>query len=127
MASPTRRWLPIGHDVARAWRPAIDGEPAGTWGEIFGMPMTAHFLGGCVIGASPVGGRRRPLAPGLFATPVSTSLDGSAMPANPGANPALTITALAERAISIGLIRGSLTPGRRWGKRGDGWTWATWP
>ena len=49
---PNPTWLPVGHDVVRRLAGIVGGNPGGTWGEIFGMPMTAHFLGGCVIGAS---------------------------------------------------------------------------
>ncbi len=96
---PNPTWLPVGHEVVRRLAGKIGGRPAGTWGEIFGMPMTAHFLGGCVMGASAAEGvidrwHRVYGYPGLHV------VDGSALPANPGVNPALTITALAERAIS---------------------------
>jgi cholesterol oxidase len=96
---PNPTWLPVGHEVVRRLAAAVGGNPGGTWGEIFAMPMTAHFLGGCVIGASASEGvidqfHRVYSYPGLHV------VDGSAMPANPGANPALTITALAERAFS---------------------------
>ncbi len=62
-------------------------------------PTTAHILGGCIMGDSPETGVIRPdhqlwNYPGLFV------VDGSAVSANPGVNPSLTITALAERAMS---------------------------
>jgi cholesterol oxidase len=106
---PSPTWLPIGHDVARRLARTIGGSPAATWGEIFGMPMTAHFLGGCVIGSSISCGvidrfHRVYSYPGLHV------VDGSAVPANPGANPALTITALAERAFSYWPNRGEPDP-----------------
>ena len=53
---PNPTWLPVGHDVARRLAARIGGGPSGTWGEIFGVPMTAHFLGGCAIGASAAEG-----------------------------------------------------------------------
>ena len=116
---PNPRWLPIGHDVARRLAATIDGEPAGTWGEIFGVPMTAHFLGGCVIGASPSEGVVDPWhrAYGYDGLHI---LDGSAVPANPGVNPALTITALAERAISHWPNRGEPDPRPPLGEAGRG-------
>ena len=62
--------------------------------------MTAHFLGGCVIGADAehgvVDGWHR-----VFGHPGLHVVDGSAVSANLGANPSLTITAQAERAMSF--------------------------
>jgi cholesterol oxidase len=106
---PNPTWLPVGHDVVRRLAGIVGGNPGGTWGEIIGMPMTAHFLGGCVIGASAADGvidrwHRVYGYPGLHV------VDGSAMPANPGANPALTITALSERAFSYWPNKGEPDP-----------------
>ena len=41
-------------------------------------------------------------------------MDGSVMPANPGVNPSLTITALAERAMSLWPNNGEADTRRRW-------------
>ena len=63
------------------------------------IPSTAHILGGAVIGADPsrgvVDARQR-----VFGYENLLVCDGSAIPANVGVNPSLTITALAEHAIS---------------------------
>jgi cholesterol oxidase len=63
------------------------------------IPSTAHILGGAVIGADPSTGvidaRHR-----VFNYENLLVCDGSAIPANVGVNPSLTITALAERAMS---------------------------
>jgi cholesterol oxidase len=64
------------------------------------VPFTAHFIGGCPIGATPETGVIDPYHrvhgyPGLHV------VDGSAVSANLGVNPALTITAQAERAMSL--------------------------
>jgi cholesterol oxidase len=63
------------------------------------IPTTAHILGGAVIGADASHGvidrDHR-----VFGYANLMIVDGSAMPANPGVNPSLTITALAERAMS---------------------------
>ncbi len=96
---PSPAWLPIGHDLARRLAKQTGGRPAANWGEIFGMPLTAHFLGGCAIGASAGEGVVDPWHR-VYSYPGLHVVDGSAIPANPGANPALTITALAERAFS---------------------------
>jgi cholesterol oxidase len=63
------------------------------------IPTTAHILGGAVIGADPEhgvvdAGNR------VFGYENLLVCDGSAIPANPGVNPSLTITALAEHAMS---------------------------
>lgn len=63
------------------------------------IPTTAHILGGAVIGrdaASGVVDRYHR----VFGYRNLLVCDGAAMPANPGVNPSLTITALAERAIA---------------------------
>ena len=63
------------------------------------MPNTAHILGGATIGHSPEDGvvdsRQR-----VFGYENMLVCDGSAVPANVGVNPSLTITALSEHAMS---------------------------
>ena len=67
--------------------------------------MTAHPIGGCVIGDSPETGvvDRFHRVYGYDGLHIA---DGSVVPANLGANPALTITAMAERAMSLWPARG---------------------
>jgi cholesterol oxidase len=64
------------------------------------VPTTAHILGGAVIGADPghgvVDSRQR-----AFGYENLLVCDGSVVPANVGVNPALTITAMAERAMAL--------------------------
>ncbi len=98
MPNPT--WIPAGNDALRRVAAHIDGFPGSTLGEIFDIPMTAHLLGGCAIGGSPDRGvidayHRVYGHPGLHV------VDGSAISANLGVNPALTITAQAERAMAL--------------------------
>jgi cholesterol oxidase len=66
---------------------------------IFNIPTTAHILGGAVIGKDPehgvVDAHNR-----VFGYENLMICDGSAIPANPGVNPSLTITALAEHAMA---------------------------
>jgi len=63
------------------------------------IPMTAHILGGAVIGRDAehgvVDGEQR-----VFNYENLLVCDGSAVPANPGVNPSLTIVAMTERAVS---------------------------
>ncbi|WP_270886248.1 GMC oxidoreductase [Pedococcus sp. 5OH_020] len=78
-------------------------------GEIVNIPLTAHFLGGAVIGASPergvVDGYQR-----VWGYPDLHVVDGSAVSANLGVNPSLTITAQAERAMSLWPNKGEADP-----------------
>ncbi|HVV82731.1 MAG TPA: GMC family oxidoreductase [Kofleriaceae bacterium] len=97
-ANPT--YIPIGNEVARRFARKIDGVPKSSIFEVlFDIPTTAHILGGAVIGGSPdlgvVDTRHQAFGhPGLYV------VDGSMIPANLGVNPSLTITALAEHAMS---------------------------
>lgn len=63
------------------------------------IPTTAHVLGGAVIGADAMQGVIDENLK-VFGYHNMLVCDGSAMPANPGVNPALTITALAEHAMA---------------------------
>jgi cholesterol oxidase len=92
--------IDIGHQVTREFAHRINGIPAGTINEgLLNIPMTAHILGGVPFGLSDIQGVinldcQIHNYPGLYV------VDGSIMPANPGVNPSLTITALAEYAMS---------------------------
>lgn len=97
---PNPTWIPAGNEVTRRLADKIDGVAGGTWGEMFNMPMTAHFLGGAVIGESPDKGVIDPYHR-VFGYPSLFVVDGSAISANLGVNPSLSITAQAERAASL--------------------------
>ena len=47
---PNPTWIPAGNEVTRRIAKKIDGVAGGTWGELFNIPLTAHFLGGAAIG-----------------------------------------------------------------------------
>ena len=66
---------------------------------IFGIPTTAHILGGAVMGDNSQEGVINPDNQ-VFGYQNMYICDGSAISANPGVNPSLTITAIAERAMS---------------------------
>ena len=66
---------------------------------IMGTPLTAHILGGCVIGKDKDSGVID-LDHRVFGYENLYVCDGSAISANPGVNPALTISAMTERAMS---------------------------
>jgi cholesterol oxidase len=98
-AAPTAS-IPEATDLARRVADKLDGLPVSLVTETaLGVPTTAHILGGCCMGATAQDGvidrdHRVFGYDGLFV------VDGSAVSANPGVNPSLTITALAERAMS---------------------------
>jgi cholesterol oxidase len=96
---PIPSWIPKGHEAVRRIATEIGGDPGGAFTEMMNIPMTAHFLGGCVIGASAqegvIDGYQR-----VFGYPGLTVADGSAVSANLGVNPSLTITAQAERTFA---------------------------
>ncbi len=92
-------WVPEGHDLARVLAKQFDGTPGAVVTEPFGIPMTAHFLGGAVIAPNSSEGvldgyLRAHGQPGLHI------FDGAALSANPGVNPSLSIAAQAEWACA---------------------------
>ncbi|MEK6255791.1 MAG: GMC family oxidoreductase [Chloroflexota bacterium] len=92
--------IEVGHQVVHSFAEKINGIPAGTINEgLLGMPSTAHIIGGCPMGRSEEEGVVD-FECKVFNYPGLYVVDGSIMPANPGINPSLTITALAEYAIS---------------------------
>lgn len=97
---PNPTWIPAGNDATRRMARHIGGVAGGTWGEIFDIPLTAHFIGGCAIGADPEHGVIDPYHR-VHGYPTLSVVDGSAISANLGVNPSLTITAQAERAFSL--------------------------
>lgn len=97
---PNPTWIPAGNEATRRIAEKVGGVSAGTWGELFNIPMTAHFLGGCAIGDSPETGVIDPYHR-VYGYPTLSVVDGSAVSANLGVNPSLTITAQAERAASL--------------------------
>ena len=88
------------HELTRDFAARINGIPLGSIGEnLLNLPTTAHVLGGAPMGKNAEDG----VVDENFALHNYEGLyiiDGSIMPANPGVNPSLTITALAEYAMS---------------------------
>jgi cholesterol oxidase len=97
---PNPTWIPVGNEVTRRIAAKIDGVAGGTWGELFNIPLTAHFLGGAVIGDGPEHGVIDPYQR-VYGYPTLSVMDGAAISANLGVNPSLSITAQAERAASL--------------------------
>ncbi|OPX12646.1 GMC oxidoreductase [Mycobacterium sp. AT1] len=97
---PNPTWIPAGNEVTRRIAKKIDGVAGGTWGELFNIPLTAHFLGGATIGDSVENGVIDPYHR-VHGYPTLSVVDGAAISANMGVNPSLSITAQAERAASL--------------------------
>jgi len=87
----------------------IGGFAGGGWNDVFNVPMTAHFLGGAVIGDSQDTGVVDPYHR-VYGHDGLHVVDGAAVSANLGVNPSLTITAQAERALALWPNRGELDP-----------------
>ncbi|MFC3689403.1 FAD-dependent oxidoreductase [Aquipuribacter hungaricus] len=109
---PHPSWIPTAHTAVRRLAARVEegvgvrARAGGTVADVLDVPMTAHFLGGCPIGTGPEdsvldASQQVHGHPGLHV------VDGSAVSANLGVNPSLTITAQAERVFS------------RWPSRGD--------
>ena len=98
--NPNPDKIPAAYRAAEWIQQRIGGTPQAVVTEaLLSIPSTAHILGGCVIGRDAqtgvVDSQHR-----VFGYKNLLVCDGSAVPANVGVNPSLTITALAERAIS---------------------------
>jgi cholesterol oxidase len=106
---PNPSWIPAGNDVTRRLAERIDGIAGGSIGELANIPMTAHIIGGCPIGASAESGVIDPWQR-LYGHAGLHVLDGAAVTANLGVNPSLTITAQAERAMAFWPNRGDDDP-----------------
>jgi cholesterol oxidase len=99
-AAAPRAFMDEATDLARRFAEKVGGVTATMFTEtLLGVPSTAHILGGACMGANAGEGvidtNHR-----LFGYDGLYVIDGSAVSANPGVNPSLTITALAERAMS---------------------------
>jgi cholesterol oxidase len=98
---PNPTFIPAAEQVARWFAKRTGGMAQSALTEsIRNTPTTAHILGGAVIGAAPEhgvvdAGNRAYGYENLLVT------DGASIPANPGVNPSLTITAKAEHAMSL--------------------------
>ena len=106
---PNPTWIPVGNRVTRRIAEKIDGVAGGTWGELFNIPLTAHFLGGAAIGADSEHGVIDAYHR-VYGYPTLYVVDGAAISANLGVNPSLSITAQAERAASLWPNKGEADP-----------------
>jgi cholesterol oxidase len=107
--APNPKQIRAATEAASALAAEINGFAGSNIGELMGTPLTAHFLGGCPIGDSPETGVIDPYHR-LYGHPGISVVDGSAVSANLGVNPSLTITAQAERAMSFWPNKGEEDP-----------------
>lgn len=107
-AEPVPSYLPIANHAARIVADLIDGDPGSALNEVLlDVPTTAHLIGGACIGETPEQGVIDPYHR-VFGHPGLHVVDGAAVSANLGANPSLTITAQAERALSFWPVKGGV-------------------
>jgi cholesterol oxidase len=106
---PNPTWIPVANDVVRRMAQLMGGTAGSSIGEPFNMPMTAHFIGGCAIGTSTDSGVVDPYQR-VYGYEGLHIADGSAISANLGVNPSLTITAQAERAMAFWPNKGEADP-----------------
>jgi len=99
-ADPVPTYIPKAQEVVHRVAEKIDGVAGGNVFENFDAAMTAHYVGGCVIGKDADHGVIDPYHR-AYGHPDLFILDGSAITANLGVNPSLTITAQAERAAAM--------------------------
>lgn len=94
-------YIPAGNAAARAVAKRIEGVPFNAVTEVlFDVPLTAHILGGCTMGADREHGVVD-RGGAVFGYPDLLVVDGARISANLGVNPSLTITALAEHSMSL--------------------------
>ena len=97
---PNPDWIPVAHEIAREYAAKADADTGNIATDIFNIPATAHYIGGCTIGDSRDTGVIDPYQR-VYGHPGLHVADGSAITANLGVNPSLTITAQAERAMAF--------------------------
>jgi cholesterol oxidase len=99
-SNPNATWIPAANETVRRIAENRSGIAGGNLGDLINAPFTAHFVGGCVIGADDQSGVIDPYHR-VWNYPTLHIVDGSAVTANLGVNPSLTIAAQAERAFSF--------------------------
>ena len=92
--------LELANTVTNAFAKKVNGSAHAAFTDsLFNFPTTAHLMGGVPFGRDD-SERVIDLNYEVFHYPGLFVVDGSVMLANPGVNPSLTITALAEYAMS---------------------------
>ena len=99
--APIPTYLPIANQAAKFVAERLDGFALNALNEVLlGVPITAHVLGGARMAETPAQGVVGPDCR-VFGHPGLWVVDGAVIPTNLGANPSLTITAVAEYAMSL--------------------------
>jgi cholesterol oxidase len=116
---PNPTFIPVANEAAEWMAKRTGGIAQSSVMEaLFNIPTTAHIMGGAVIASDPsrgvVDARQR-----VFHYENLLVCDGSAIPANVGVNPSLTITALAEHAMSHIPVAGETPIRSDHGRRGE--------
>ena len=106
---PNATYIPAANEVVKRVAEKHGGIGAGHVGDLIDAPFTAHFVGGCVIGENEKNGVIDPYHR-VWNYPTLHIVDGSTITANLGVNPSLTITAQAERALSLWPNKGEVDP-----------------
>jgi cholesterol oxidase len=99
-STPPPVHIPVIEDFVDRVAKKLDSGEGALLFEAINRNASAHFVGGIPIGEGTESGAVDPYLR-LFGQPGLHVMDGSVMPANPGVNPSLMITALAERAMSL--------------------------
>ncbi len=98
---PNPTFIDVANEAAEVLARETGGvAQSGTLEALANIPTTAHILGGAVVAGTPDQGVVDP-GQRVFGYANLMICDGSTMPANPGVNPSLTITAMSERAMSL--------------------------
>ena len=103
--TPPSVHIPVVEDFVDTLAKKLDSGQGALLTEVINRNASAHFVGGIPIGDSSRSGAVDPYLR-LFGQPGLHVMAGSVMPANPGVNPSLMITALTERAMSLWPNRG---------------------
>jgi cholesterol oxidase len=97
---PNPTFIEVANEAAEVFARETGGYAQSMILEALGnVPTTAHILGGAVVADSPEHGVVD-AAQRVFGYRNMLICDGSTVPANPGVNPSLTITAMSENAMS---------------------------
>ena len=107
---PNPTYIPIANEAARTAAEAMGGDAMSSINEVLlNRPITAHILGGAVIGADASSGVTDAYHR-VFGHSGLHVIDGAAVGANLGVNPSLSITAMAERAMAMWPNKGEADP-----------------
>jgi cholesterol oxidase len=98
--APPKVHIPVVEEFADRLAKKMESREGALRFEVLNKTASAHFIGGISIGDNSEHGAVDAYQR-VFGQPGLHAMDGSVVPANPGVNPSLLITALAERAMSL--------------------------